>query len=197
MQRYAMIGPDNRPRRIVSGNKPHADALPVEYPGLPESRTTHHIQQNPPEQWDVRDDKVVVTYSVQPRNLENERDAKLNQAQAERDAAIQGGVVCEVAGQMVRFPMDEKSIARVDQAALDSERRPDGWKKRWRVAPGQWVELDADKIETVRAHGAEHVEQCFERFEAVEAAINAAQTLTELDAVSIRGYPEGLPDESA
>lgn len=192
MQRYAMIGPDGRPRRIVSGTKPHEDALPIEYPQLSESHVTHHIQQKHPDEWEVRADKVVVTYDIAEKNLEREKMLAHRRIKQRRDEAIQGGITVDIGGTSYQFPMDDHTIARVDQAALDAERRPDGWQKRWHLGSGQWVSLDATQIETIRSTGADHVEAAFNRHEALQGEIDAATTLQELADVNIEsGWPEG------
>ena len=191
MQRYAMIGPDGRPRRIVSGQKPHDEALPVEYPQLSVTRTTHKIKQKDPSEWDVQPDKVVVTYETQPKWLEEEREKKRDVAKYLRDQRIEEGFTITLNGNEARITLDRVTVERVDQASLDAERRPDGWTKRWRIAPGVWTDIDATQIEAIRAGGADHVEACFQAFEPIENAIDAATDLASLEAVDIySGYPE-------
>lgn len=192
MSDYALLDSNGQVRRLVSGSEPPDDALPVEYPELDVTDTTHYIRRRHPRNWQVKDDRVVVTYDTAPRNLEHQKAVEMRRIRVIRDRVIADGITVTIGGTDYTLAMDERTVARVDQAALDAERRPDGWRKRWHMGGGNWVELDAERIEAIRAAGADHIEAAFNRHEALEAEIRKADSLEALAAIAITdGWPGG------
>ncbi|KAB1079402.1 DUF4376 domain-containing protein [Methylobacterium soli] len=84
---------------------------------------------------------------------------------------------------------DEKTILYLTAAQASAKEDP-GFSIRWKVAPGQFETFDAATIEFAAMTARAHVQACFDREEALTAAILAAADQAALDAIDITaGWP--------
>lgn len=75
---------------------------------------------------------------------------------------------------------DEKTQMRLTQAVQQTQLNP-AITFNWKLANGQWITLDATKIAQIQAAVLAHVQDCFNREEAVTQIINASDDPGSLD----------------
>lgn len=94
-----------------------------------------------------------------------------------RDAKIERGFPFEG----VTAPCDDKSIGRYTAAYVLAKDNPD-MKRNWKLPTG-FVELGADQLMTLATAAADFVQTCFDEQKAHVAAVEAAKTVEEIEAV--------------
>ena len=191
MSRYALIGPDGKVHRVTPRST-HPAALPVVYPDLEQDKRTHDIRQRPASEWEVDEDRVVVTYAIEKKAFAPFAQKLQRQARDRHAEALESGVRVELSGKEFNIGTDDTSLARISQAAFDASVKPDGWEKHWRVAEGEWVAIGKDDIQAMHDAAAAHVEACFRRLEEIEIQLAGAETVEDLAEVDVRaGWPTG------
>jgi hypothetical protein len=114
-----------------------------------------------------------------PRTLEQAREQRLAQIQAERDAVLFGGFQWDGS----TFDSNADSQSRLMGLRVDAM-LPTFTPRGWRLADNTWRTLSAADAAGIWVALTEHMEGQFRRFEAREAAINAATTVAAVDAVT-------------
>lgn len=186
MERYAVLDKQGRPRRIANV-KPHPKALPVEYPDLSDiDRVTHRVRQAPISDWEVHDDKVVVTYEISPADLERSKARLIASVRRYRQAVEASGT--SVAGMAVRTDSDSRSRLFDLVTAMTSADQPGPFD--FEISPGRWETVDRETVLAMGKAVNEHVQRAFTRQRALEEEIQSTGDLHALADVAIEsGWP--------
>ena len=91
---------------------------------------------------------------------------------------------------MAIVPTDDRSKLLI-MGAREKAKEDPTYSKRWKIAPGQYIDLSAETIVSLSEALETHVAACFAREEAIAAQILAeGVTLADLDALDINsGWP--------
>ena len=197
MSKFAMLDRNGKVRR-VSNVKPHATALPVEYPDLSEyDRVVYSIKQKPMKQWDVKQDKVVVTYDIRERRFSTEKGNRLERIRDTRKRIADGGTTFE--------QEDVKLKTRTDRNTRDDvrdlyEQFKEGVRTEditWEYEPHQWETLNQEKAKTLWEVIVTHRDEAYKNQKNLEEEVNAieGEDLHALSDVNINeGWPATLED---
>jgi hypothetical protein len=113
-----------------------------------------------------------------PRTEAQAREQKLAQLQAARDAVLFGSFTWDGS----TFDSNADSQSRLMGLRVDAM-LPTFTPRGWRLANNTWRTLSAADAAGIWVALTEHMEAQFRRFEAREAAVNAAQGIPAIDAI--------------
>mgnify|MGYP000406084774 CR=1 FL=1 len=181
-----MLDSQGRPRRIANV-KPHPSALPVEYPDISDvDRITHRVRQAPIRQWDVHDDKVVVSYEIVPIDIERARARLKASVRRRRKAVESSGTVA--AGMTIRTDSDSRArlFDLVTAVTADDQAGPFDFE----VLPDRWETVDRQSVLAIGKAVNDHIQAAFSRQRELEREIERAEDLYALADVDInQGWP--------
>lgn len=88
-------------------------------------------------------------------------------------------------------PTDDVTVGRITAAAYLMSANPQSPQtRRWKIANGVWVDLDKTALVGMGTAIAGHIQDCFEREEALHTVLASAETVDELAAIDIEaGWP--------
>lgn len=177
MKRYALV--ENGLVRRVSLTLPHPTALPVEFPALSVTTSTHHITLNPAKQWEIHPNKVVATYTVSKRDLEAEAAEAERQKQSDLAALSAYRYEVETGGLTLpdgtRVLTDRESQAQLS-SAYQSLAQPFVEAIDWK-ADGGWVTVTESELRPIAEAVARHVQACFTAERRIETKIQADESV--------------------
>ena len=190
--KYAILDKNNKVRK-VSNKKPLPNALPVEYPEITLDKESYFIKQNPCEKWEVvfseeviseeetikTPEKVIVTYDIQPKNINEEKQKVLDLIRTKRKQLEIGGTVLNINGIDLSIRTDEVAQAKITSAKLAMDNTETA-SIDWEVQPYQWITLDAEKINQVSVLIFNHVEKCFSDAKSFQEELEACNTFAEI-----------------
>ena len=124
--------------------------------------------------------------TLAPLSLEERRAELLARVRFRRWQAETGGT--NVGGTPIRT--DEGSQAKISGAVALFVNDPTLQAIDWEAQPGVWVTLDAATMTAIGVAVGRHVQACFSNARAIAAQIEAASSITELDAIDLEaGWP--------
>ena len=116
--------------------------------------------------------------------LEQARAVKLAAIQAEKNRVRDGGFLVE--GTL----FDSDAGARVAYLEIENKLFVDNtFTVQWKASDGVWVTMNAELYDKVKVAGTEHIHNCFLWQATKEAAIMSANSIAELDTISVN-YPD-------
>jgi hypothetical protein len=88
-------------------------------------------------------------------------------------------------------PTDDVTVGRITAAAYLMSANPQSPQtRRWKIANGVWVDLDKTALVGMGTAIASHIQDCFEREEALHTVLASAETVDDLAAIDIEaGWP--------
>lgn len=119
-----------------------------------------------------------VLYWRDDRTVAEAKAQKVAELRDAREAFERGGFVWDGS----TFDSDDKSQMRILGLVKDAE-RPYFTERTWRLADNTWRILSAEDARGVWAALTEHVASAFQHFASLEAQVNAATTVAEVEAV--------------
>lgn len=183
IQRWALFDENGKPRKIVSGDKPHPSALPVVYPSLDTiDRVSNKVMQKDISLWDVSAVDVTVTYDIIPIDLEQTKRHLKNVIAIHRYQVEVGGITLPDGSKM---PTDRETQMRIGLAHQTLTTFPNRSPISWKLDTG-WVTVDATVIGVMAEAIADHVQFCYKAEETVHGKIDAAATVVDLMAIDIK-----------
>ena len=218
MQKYALLDSAGKVRRVVAGKKPTDDALPVEYPDMSDTdKVENHVVQKPYREWDVKDDRVIVTYRVTPKDLDAEKERVIERIRDARKHKEHDGTFFTTSnGEKYRVRTDDKTQAKIvgavrylEEKQIDTSAKPksrvaslfsrtsstdDDSEKltvSWERDPREWSEVDLEQLKYMSYAIGEHVQKCFTVQADLEQQVDQAKSIRELKKIDIKGaWPE-------
>lgn len=175
-QRWALFDGSGQIRSIVTGNKPHATALPVIYPSLDAvDRVSNRVVQKHYSMWDVTANDVTVTYDIIPIDLDTTKRHLKHVLAAHRYKIEVGGIRLPDGTLM---PSDRETQSRIAHAHLICMTQPDRISFEWK-RDSAWSTLDVSDIMGVATMLADHVQYCYKSEKLVGDIIDATSTVAE------------------
>lgn len=140
--------------------------------------------------WDARPEPRMRPFLIDsvlvwqdPRTLEQARADRVAAMRAARDAAIEGGFTWNA----LPFDSDATAQLRLVGLAVAAMADPLMEDKPWRLADNTWTTVNSSQALQVYTALGGHIEAMFAQFAAREAAINAATTIEEVEAITWEG----------
>ncbi|HAP76432.1 MAG TPA: hypothetical protein DCY18_12645 [Thauera sp.] len=118
-----------------------------------------------------------------PRTLEQAKADRIADMRVARDAAIEGGFTWN----SLPFDSDSTAQLRLVGLAVAAMADPLMEDKPWRLADNTWTTVNSSQALQVYTALGGHIEAMFAQFAAREAAINAATTIEEVEAITWEG----------
>ena len=176
MTDYAMLRYEtNTVRKVVEVIKPHPNALPVEYPTPGETELTHIISLNPIELWEVDNEynKVIATYSIIPKNFNNEKEKILETIRNIRKDKINNTILT------INYETDLIFTTKTDRSTRNDIRDVvlqfrDNLRDKvyWEYDAHKWVYLDGELSELIWKTITDYRDSMFTRQFELEDEIN-------------------------
>lgn len=129
--------------------------------------------------WTLTDSYACSSYSVIPRNLEEEKSELKDKVANLRWEKETSGTTMTIQGKIVSLPTDREKRSMILQAyQLGAEEIP------WKFSDGTWLTLSSEEFSEIVETIVAYVQSTFNEEATLDKAIDSAKSLAELDAIS-------------
>ena len=187
MTDYAFINIDDpENKKVFFATRGFPTILEIEYPRPELDPKLFKIVENKLAQWDVQEDKVLATYTVTERTLEEEKENVIKFYKHVYQTVKNGGLSIVDGDEKVYVDTSEDNLEFVIETLkeLDNTNNID-WKEK---DPVQWETVDKKRLELIKTRIINHHEKCDDRLEDLIGLVEVSQTIQALHEIE---YLEG------
>jgi hypothetical protein len=153
--------------------------LPVDEEPPEHAPRRQYVTLKETSQWTVQSDKVIATYAIHERTLQERRDILIPRIENMRWDKEVGGMAF---GGVV-IPTDDRAKTLIMGARTAAVEQGEEYSDEWKISPGVYVPLDAAAAVALGDALLAHIRACFAREKALILAVIDAQSHDELDDV--------------
>ena len=185
MTDYAFINADDpENKKVFFATRGFPTILEIEYPRPELDPKLFKIEENKLSEWDVQEDKVLATYTVTERTLEEEKEKIIKFFNHVYQSVKDGGLSILNGDEKVYVDTKEDNLDFVIESLKDMS-EPIDWKEK---DPVQWETVDKKRLELIKTRIIDHHEKCDDRLEDLIGLVEASQTIQALHEIE---YLEG------
>src|SRR6056297_733588 len=187
---YAFINIDDpENKKIFFVTRDYPTLLEVEYPKPDLDPKLFEVKENNMDEWEIHEDKVVATYNITEKTLEEEKE-KIKKFFNHIYKVVRAG------GLSIDDENNEKLFISTKEEnyelIVDSLKEIDeNGTIKWDNDPVQWDEVDKKKLQLMKSRIIDHYERCEENLDNLLELVDACQTIYALHEIE---YLEGWPN---
>jgi len=187
---YAFINIDDpENKKIFFVTRDYPTLLEVEYPKPDLDPKLFEVKENNMDEWEIHEDKVVATYNITEKTLEEEKEKIKKFFNHIYKVVRAGGLsIDDENGQKLFISTKEENYELIADSLKEiDENGTIAWSKN----PVQWDEVDKKKLQLMKDRILEHYARCEENLDNLLELADACQTIYALHEIE---YLEGWPN---
>ena len=183
---YAILNDNNVPFVVI----PHEPTvLPVERNKPEIDPVIQSIQENSIKDWEVKEDRVVVTYTITDKIVDDEREKFINFVKNKLyDGVKNGGLTLDIDDGKVFVSTTEAIKNEIDKYC---EKLADDEEIEWLKDPVEWQIVTKKQLKRMKDTIEDHYKRCDENLEDLLGIVDTCQTIQALNEIE---YWENWPN---
>jgi len=185
---YAFINiddPENKKIFFVTKNYP--TILEVEYPRPDLDSKLFKIEENKLDEWEIREDKVVATYTITEKTLEEEKEKIFKFFNHIYQVVKNNGLSIDNNGTKIFVNTKEENLELILEKLKTIDENEE---IEWENDPVEWDTVNKTKLNQMKNRIIDHYERCQENLDNLIELSEACQTIYALHEIEhLEGWP--------
>lgn len=166
--KYAFINPENN--KVYFKTREEPIILPVEYSKPELDDKLFIINENSMSEWEILEDKVVATYDITEKKLEDEKEQNINLFKRIHKIVKNAGLAFDYNNEKLYLSTKEFILDEINEKLESGD-------TEWIEDPIQWDSVDEKKLKMMKRLIESHYTMCDQRLNELLELVDACQTI--------------------